>query len=100
MYPICEVKWKDAWIDFVDLTIEEAKALKAVVRTTVGYLIDINESEGIILCTDWYQDEEGMINTPMVIPWGMVVDYQIAQRNPPVEKMPEKTIPNSFDIAD
>tara|TARA_B100000945_G_scaffold287484_1_gene259130 strand:- start:118 stop:390 length:273 start_codon:yes stop_codon:yes gene_type:complete len=77
MYPICEVTWKDAWIDFCDLTLEEAKELKAVTRNTVGYLIEFKENEGLIMCTDWYPDESEYINTPMVIPWGMVVKYRI-----------------------
>lgn len=90
MYPICEVTWKDAWIDFCDLTIEEAKELKACVRNTVGYLIDIKESEGLILCTDWYVTEEQTINTPMVIPWGMVINWKIVK----------EASTNSFDTDD
>jgi hypothetical protein len=89
-YSICEVRWKDAWVDFVDLTLEEAKELKAVERFTVGYLIDIKESEGLILCTDFYPEEEEYINTPIVIPWGMITNYRIIK---------DKEV-NSFDKDD
>lgn len=87
MYPICEVIWKDAWIDTDDITVADAKELKAIVRHTVGYLIEIKENEGLILCTDWYPDEIEYVNTPIVIPWGMVINY----------KTIDNTITNSFD---
>ena len=77
IYPICEVTWKDAWTDFTDLSVEEARALKPIVRTTVGYLIDIREDNGIILCTDYYNGEADSINTPICIPFGMISDYRI-----------------------
>ena len=77
IYPICEVTWEDAWTDFIDLSVEEAKALGPIVRTTVGFLIDIHEDDGIILCTDYYNGEEDSINTPIYIPFGMVSNYRI-----------------------
>ena len=94
MYPICEVIWKDAWIATEDYTVEEAKGLKAILRHTVGYLIEIRENEGLILCTDWYPDEREYINTPIVIPWGMVINYKT------INNTINNTISNSFDKFD
>lgn len=69
---ILAVKWKDAWIDgSMDLSIEEAKLLRPITRTTVGFFISENE-DAFILSTDYY-DEDNSINAPMVIPKGMVV---------------------------
>ena len=76
-YPICEVTWKDAWVDTIDITLAEAKELEPVMRTTVGYLIDIREDNGIVLCTDYYNGEEDSVNTPMFIPFGLVSEYKI-----------------------
>jgi len=69
---ILAIRWKDAWIDgSMDLSIEEAKLLKPIIRTTVGFFITENE-DAYILSTDYY-DEDGSINAPMVIPKGMVI---------------------------
>ena len=40
---IIEVKWEDAWVDTIDISIAEAKKLKPVVRTTVGWKISENK---------------------------------------------------------
>ena len=79
-FPIVEVQWGDAWIDTDDYTFEEAKKLTPVIRKTIGYLINITD-ECIILATDIYKEskspeiEKNTINTPMVIPWGMVIEW-------------------------
>tara|TARA_R110002020_G_scaffold198231_1_gene399458 strand:+ start:15754 stop:16017 length:264 start_codon:yes stop_codon:yes gene_type:complete len=78
--PIVEVKWGDAWIDTKDYTFEEAKKLSPVIRKTIGYLINTTE-ECIVLATDLYKEskspeiEGNTINTPMIIPWGMVIEW-------------------------
>tara|TARA_R110000751_G_scaffold170995_2_gene277584 strand:- start:392 stop:655 length:264 start_codon:yes stop_codon:yes gene_type:complete len=78
--PVVEVHWGDAWIDTKDYTFEEAKKLSPVMRKTIGYLINTTD-DCIILATDLYKDsktpeiEENTINTPMVIPWGMVEEW-------------------------
>tara|TARA_R110000787_G_scaffold232798_2_gene339871 strand:+ start:4085 stop:4348 length:264 start_codon:yes stop_codon:yes gene_type:complete len=79
-FPIVEVQWGDAWTDTNDYTFEEAKNLTPVIRKTIGYLINITD-ECIILATDIYKEskspeiEKNTINTPMVIPWGMVIEW-------------------------
>ena len=79
-FSIVEVQWGDAWIDTDDYTFEEAKKLTPVIRKTIGYLINITD-ECIILATDIYKEskspeiEKNTINTPMVIPWGMVIEW-------------------------
>ena len=73
---IAEVKWGDAWIDTSDFSLADAKKLKAIVRTTAGFLIEEN-SEVVVLCTDFYEKDKKTINTPMVIPRDMIVDYWI-----------------------
>tara|TARA_R110000824_G_scaffold160705_3_gene335609 strand:- start:1302 stop:1550 length:249 start_codon:yes stop_codon:yes gene_type:complete len=73
---IAEVKWGDAWIDTSDFSLADAKKLKAIVRTTAGFLIEEN-SEVVVLCTDFYEKDKKTINTPMVIPRDMIIDYWI-----------------------
>jgi|TARA_X000001388_G_scaffold47116_1_gene33720 hypothetical protein len=73
---IVEVKWDDAWIDTEDVLISEAKKLKAVSRSTVGWLVSDNENE-LILATDMYHNDKDKeyVNAIMVIPKGMIIDY-------------------------
>ena len=75
-FPIVEVSWGDAWVDTGDYTFEEAQKLKPIVRKTVGYLINTTD-ECIVLATDLYNESkpENTINTPMIIPWGMVLEW-------------------------
>ena len=79
-FPIVEVQWGDAWIDTDDYTFEEAKKLTPVIRKTIGYLINTTD-DCLILATDLYKQskspsiKENTINTPMVIPWGMVLEW-------------------------
>jgi hypothetical protein len=69
-----EVKWGDAFIDTCDISIKKAAKLKPVVRSTIGYLVAEN-SECIILATDKFEKDKKTVHAPMVIPWGMVIDY-------------------------
>lgn len=73
---VVEVKWEDAWIDTQDILISDAKSLKPVIRSTVGWLVSDNENE-IILSTDVYHSfkEREYVNSIMVIPKGMIIDY-------------------------
>jgi len=79
-FPIVEVQWGDAWIDTDDYTFEEAKKLTPVIRKTIGYLINTTD-DCLILATDLYKQskspsiKENTINTPMVIPLRMVLDW-------------------------
>jgi hypothetical protein len=73
---IVEVKWGDAWIDTTDINFEDAKKLKPIVRYTIGFLVADNE-DSLILCTDYYDEDKTMVNAPMVIPKGMVMEYWI-----------------------
>ena len=73
---IVEVRWGDAWIDPSDFYLADAKKLKSIVRTTAGFLIEEN-SEVVVLCTDFYEKDKKTINTPMIIPRGMILDYWI-----------------------
>tara|TARA_R100001480_G_scaffold58612_1_gene71595 strand:+ start:26 stop:283 length:258 start_codon:yes stop_codon:yes gene_type:complete len=74
MMKIIEVKWEDAWVDTIDISISEVKKLKPIIRTTVGWRISENK-EGIILATDYFNDDKKYINTPMCIPWGIILEY-------------------------
>lgn len=71
---IAVIKWGDAWVDFHDLSLEEAAQLSPIVRYTVGYFVKETE-QAYILCTDYYE-EAGDINSPMVIPKGMVISIK------------------------
>jgi len=79
-FRVVEVCWGDAWVDTSDYTFEEAKNLKPIIRKTIGYLISTTD-ECIILATDLYNEskiptiKESTINTPMIIPWGMVLEW-------------------------
>ncbi len=73
---VLEVKWEDAWIDTQDVLIEDAKKLKPILRSTVGWLVADNPKE-IILATDIYHNDKDKeyVNAIMVIPKGMIVEY-------------------------
>ena len=73
---IMQVEWEDAWIDTEDHLISDAKKLKPVLRSSVGYLVADNDNE-IILSTDRYHSkkDEEYVNAVMVIPKGMVTRY-------------------------
>ena len=71
---VIEVKWNDAWIDTDDYTKEKAKKLTPVVRTTIGFLVGEN-SKAIVLCTDYFEKDTKTINTAMVIPVEMILEY-------------------------
>ena len=73
---VVEVKWGDAWVDTDDFSLTDAKKLKPIVRSTIGFLITENK-EVVVLCTDFYEKEKKIINTPMVIPRYMILDYWI-----------------------
>jgi hypothetical protein len=69
---IAVVKWGDAWIDFQDISLEDASELQPLVRYTAGFFIKETD-DAIILCTDYYEVGKGL-NAPMVIPKGMVME--------------------------
>ena len=73
---VIEVQWEDAWIDTDDILITDAKKLKSILRSTVGWLVADNENE-LILSTDIFHSEEDSkyVNTIMVVPKGMIVEY-------------------------
>ena len=73
---VVEVKWGDAWVDTDDFSLTDAKKLKPIVRSTIGFLITENK-EVVVLCTDFYEKEKKIINTPMIIPRDMILDYWI-----------------------
>ena len=71
---ICLVEWGDAWVDTKDITKAEAKKLKSVKRQTIGFFAEETD-EGLVLCTDLYSEDKDELNTPMFIPWGMIIDW-------------------------
>lgn len=71
---VVEVRWLDAWIDFEDVPADEAKKLCPVVRTTIGWLV-AEKDDCIVMCTDYYNDDDNYINTPIIIPTGMIESY-------------------------
>jgi len=73
---VVEIKWGDALIDTDDFSVTEAKKLKPVVRSTIGYLVSEN-SKAVVLCTDIFEKDKKPINTPMIIPTEMIIDYWV-----------------------
>ena len=73
---VVEVRWGDAWVDTDDFNLAEAKKLTPIVRSTVGFLLSEND-QAVVLCTDFYEKDKKTINTPMVIPRDMIIDYWI-----------------------
>tara|TARA_R100001369_G_scaffold64794_1_gene92035 strand:+ start:610 stop:900 length:291 start_codon:yes stop_codon:yes gene_type:complete len=73
---VIEVQWEDAWIDTDDVLIADAKKLKPILRSTVGWLVADNEHE-LILSTDIFHSkkERAYVNAIMVVPKGMIVEY-------------------------
>mgnify|MGYP003123883490 CR=1 FL=1 len=73
---VVEVKWGDAWVDTDDFSLKEAKKLKPIIRSTVGFLL-IENDQAVVLCTDFYEKDKKTINTPMIIPRDMIIDYWV-----------------------
>jgi len=71
--PIAEILWEDAWVETKDFLMEESASFKPIIRSTVGYLIEETE-ECVILATDLYTERD-VANTPMIIPWSMILGY-------------------------
>ena len=87
---ICLIEWGDAWIDTIDITKADAAKLKPVARQTVGFFVK-ETSEGVVLCTDFYDDHVNDINTPMFIPFGMISNWYFLE----VEKEFQPEIPDT-----
>ena len=79
-FPVVEVHWGDAWVDTEDYSLEEAKKFSPVIRKTIGYLVNATD-DCIVLATDLYAASKApevfknTVNTPMVIPMGMVIEW-------------------------
>ena len=70
--PIAEVIWEDAWVQTEGSPAKEAMRLDRVLRSTLGYKVG-DTDECLILATDLYSKDQNTINTPIVIPWSMVI---------------------------
>ena len=73
-FPIAEILWEDSWIETKDFSITDTSTFRPVVRSTVGYLIKETD-DCVILATDLYEKETDGANTPMVIPWSVILGY-------------------------
>jgi hypothetical protein len=71
---LIEVKWADAWVNTIDMSVDDAKELEPIIRTSAGWRVAEN-TKGIILATDYFNNDSEYINTPMFIPWGVVLEY-------------------------
>ena len=72
---IAEVIWQDAWIESTDILIEKATEPVPVLRSTVGYVISKDTDDCLVLATDLYEEDQTKINTPMAIPWEVIIDW-------------------------
>ena len=72
---IAEIQWDDATIATNDISLKKARKLKPCKRSTVGYLIAVND-DCIILSTDRFKNGKE-ISAPMVIPIGMITDWWV-----------------------
>ena len=70
--PIAEVIWEDAWVQTEGSPAKEAMRLDRVLRSTLGYKVG-DTDECLILATDLYSNDKNTFNTPIVIPWDMVI---------------------------
>lgn len=70
--PIAEVIWEDAWVQTEGSPAKEAMRLDRVLRSTLGYKVGATD-ECLILATDLYSKDQNTFNTPIVIPWDMVI---------------------------
>ena len=74
-YSIAIVTWGDAYINAVDVPLEDAMELQPLMRVTVGFLINMTE-DAYILATDHYESDGQWIHAPMVIPRNMVKEIR------------------------
>lgn len=74
-YSIAIVTWGDAYINAVDIPLEDAMELQPLMRVTVGFLINMTE-DAYILCTDHYESDGQWIHAPMCIPRNMVKEIR------------------------
>ena len=70
--PIAEVIWEDAWVQTEGSPAKKAMRLDPVFRSTLGYKVG-DTDECLILATDLYSKDQNTFNTPIVIPWDMVI---------------------------
>lgn len=69
-----EVEWRDAGLESMHITEEEARKLTAMPRRNVGYLLEDNK-ENIVLVFGIIQDRERhgeVLDQVLIIPKGMV----------------------------
>jgi hypothetical protein len=92
---VIEVKWEDAWIDTDDILISDAKKLKPIVRSTVGWLVADNDNE-LILSTDIFHNNKDneYVNAIMVVPKGMILEYW------EYVEAPDTTINNEYCLGE
>ena len=70
--PIAVVLWEDAWVQTEGSPAKKAMRLDPVLRSTLGYKVG-DTDECLILATDLYSKDQNTFNTPIVIPWDMVI---------------------------
>lgn len=68
------ITWDDAFVTTKDFSRKEAEKTKGVRRHSVGWVVAEND-EGIVLSTDYYEEEKPEFNTKMFIPWGWIEHY-------------------------
>ena len=71
-FPIAEVIWEDAWVQTEGSPAKKAMRLDPILRSTLGYKVG-DTDECLILATDLYSKDQNTFNTPIVIPWDMVI---------------------------
>lgn len=75
---IVEVEWNDAGLESMQITEEDARNITSMPRRNVGYLLEGNK-ENIVLVFGIIQDRErhcGVLDQVLVIPKGMVKEIK------------------------
>jgi len=72
---IVEVVWQDAWISPENMLSKDQDNSLPVLRSAMGYVISKDNEECLILSTDLYEQEEGVTNKSMVIPWDSIIEW-------------------------
>lgn len=71
-FPLVEVEWVDAGLESHNLSLEDARELKSMLRKNAGYLLR-RDKKKVVLCAGFIEDKGMRVcDQTLVIPGGCV----------------------------